>query len=165
MKKHVLILCWPHRRIAAETQAKVELGPCLSTCNLDSLSSSIFCSFLPAFAFSFHSSQPTFFAICATLFVLSLSLPCLAFLLLSLHPPFCPYFPTSLQLLRLFDPPIFPPSLPALSLAGHPHFLQYARGWERKSARERQREGERKIYKYRKAKHSYNTQWAQHHFM
>lgn len=149
LKKPVVILCWHDGRTAVGTQAKAELGYGSLSFNLYSgfsLSSSILCPLFPAFSFPFHSVQPTFFAICATLFVLSFSLPCFAFLLLSLHPPFCYHFPTSLQPLRLFDPSLFPPSLPALSLAGHPHFLQYARGWDReRESGGGQREGEQDL--------------------
>lgn len=118
--KRLEIIPWPHRSIAVETA----MAP----------RPAIWILFILIFLLlSFNSfytvSNLLSLPFSAKLFVLSLVLPCFAFFRLSLHPPFC----QSLQPLRLFDPSLFALPLPALSLslAGHPHFFQYARGWER----------------------------------
>lgn len=117
---------------AVETQSKLGLSSWILFILIYHLP-----SFLGA-PFSFHRVQPTFFLpfgpCCLSCPFLCHALPfpfCLSLL------PLFPCIPPTSSTLRSF---LFPPSLPAFSLAGHPHVLQYARGWEK--GREKQR-GER----------------------
>lgn len=107
------------------------------------LSFSCFSNFL----ICFHSVQPTFFSICATLFVLNLTrLPP------SVAPPsplqLLPYIPSTSQTLWS----ISLSSISLSTLSGRPPTLppkcKRVREWKR------QREGESKIYKYKKAERS-----------